>query len=121
METWVSGPGLSKDHERSCGKSLTAEQIASAARGGDAEARESLSRHAARLARGLASVINMFDPERIVLGGGLSNMPHIYDELPALIAPHIFSDNTRVQISPPAHGSESGARGAAWLWDGLDD
>ena len=117
METWVSGPGLADDHLRSCGSRLSAERIAREAGEGNAEARETLSRHVSRLARGLAGVVNMFDPELIVLGGGLSNMPHLYDELPSLMAPHIFSDDTRVRINPPAHGSESGARGAAWLWN----
>ena len=120
METWVSGPGLANDHARSTGETRTAEEIAIEAHGGNAEARRSLDRHASRLARGLAGVINIFDPERIVLGGGLSNMPHLYNELPGLIAPHIFSDNTRVDIRPPAHGAESGVRGAAWLWSGPD-
>ncbi|MEM8744568.1 MAG: ROK family protein [Pseudomonadota bacterium] len=119
LETWVSGPGLAADHHRSFGDALTAEAIAEDARNGQADARQTLTRHASRLARGLASVINVFDPEIIVLGGGLSNMRHLYDDLPGLIAPHIFSDDTRARIVPPAHGSESGARGAAWLWDSL--
>ena len=119
LETWVSGPGLAEDHRRSFHENLSAEAIADAAYQGQPDARRSLTRHASRLARGLASVVNMFDPERIVLGGGLSNMPHLYEELPDLVAPHIFSDDTSVSIRPPAHGPESGVRGAAWLWEPL--
>lgn len=117
LETWVSGPGLADDHRRAFDEELSAEAIASAASEGRAEARETLARHASRLARGLASVVNMFDPERIILGGGLSNMRHLYDELPGLMVPHIFSDDTRVSIRPPVHGPESGVRGAGRLWE----
>lgn len=117
LETWVSGPGLADDHRRVFNEELSAEAIAAAASAGQPGARETLAKHASRLARGLASVVNMFDPERIILGGGLSNMPHLYDELPDLIAPHIFSDDTHVSIRPPMHGPESGVRGAARLWE----
>ncbi len=117
METWVSGPGMAADHERSFGETLDAEEIASRADQGCDKARQSLDRHASRLARGLAGIINVFDPDRIVLGGGLSNMTHLYGQLPGLIAPHIFSDNTDIEIRQPRHGAESGVRGAAWLWD----
>ncbi|GBE44527.1 MAG TPA: ROK family protein [Rhizobiales bacterium] len=116
METWVSGPGMAADHERFFGETLDAEDIASSAGRGCGKARQSLDRHASRLARGLAGIINIFDPDRIVLGGGLSNMTHLYEQLPGLIAPHIFSDNTGIEICPPRHGAESGVRGAAWLW-----
>ncbi len=116
MESWVSGPGMAADHARSFGETLTAEDIASRAEQGCGKARKSLDRHASRLARGLAGIVNIFDPDRIVLGGGLSNMAHLYDQLPGLVTPHIFSDNTHIEICPPRHGSESGVRGAAWLW-----
>lgn len=116
METWVSGPGLAADHERTFGETLDAEEIDSRAKQGCDKARQSLDRHASRLARGLAGIINVIDPDRIILGGGLSNMTHLYEQLPGLIAPHIFSDNTGIKIHPPRHGAESGVRGAAWLW-----
>jgi fructokinase len=116
METWVSGPALSADHARITGDKLTADGIARRAEAGDAAARATLVRHADRLARGLATVVNILDPDVIVLGGGLSGLAHLYDDLPHLMAPHIFADETRVDIRPPRWGDASGVRGAAWLW-----
>jgi len=116
METWVSGPGLEADHARATGEHLPAETIAARARSGDAAARATLDRHAHRLARGLASVVNVFDPDLIVLGGGLSKLTHLYDVLPALVAPHVFADTPDVVIKPPRWGDAGGVRGAAWLW-----
>jgi fructokinase len=116
METWVSGPGLEADHARATGERLAAEAIAARAAAGEAAARASLDRHAGRLARGLASVVNVFDPEVIVLGGGLSNLAHLYEALPALIAPHVFADAPQVTVRPPRWGDAGGVRGAAWLW-----
>ncbi|MEQ1697144.1 MAG: ROK family protein [Hyphomicrobiaceae bacterium] len=116
IETWVSGPGLAADHTHVTSEHLTAEAIAAAAASGNPQARASLGRHASRLARGLASVVNLLDPDVIVLGGGLSSLPHLYTSLPALMAPYIFADNTDVAIRPPKHGPASGVRGAAWLW-----
>ena len=116
METWVSGPGLSDDHKRSTGQCYTAEEIAARAAKGNAEEQRTLDRHATRLARGLAMVVNIIDPERIVLGGGLSTMAHLYKEVPALMQPHLFCDAGELRILPPRHGPESGVRGAAWLW-----
>ncbi|MEE8306382.1 MAG: ROK family protein [Gammaproteobacteria bacterium] len=116
METWVSGPAMSADHERIFGVTLSAHDISQKAGEGCAKANETLKSHASRLARGLAGVINIFDPERVVLGGGLSNMSHLYEQLPGLIEPYIFSDNTTIDILSPLHGAESGVRGAAWLW-----
>ena len=115
METWVSGTGLAADHKHTTGVSITAEQIAAAARDGDFTAEASMRRHASRLARGLAHVINIFDPEVIVLGGGLSKLYHLYGELPDLISPHIFADAASVTIRQPKWGDASGVRGAAWL------
>ena len=117
METWVSGPGLSADHGRNHGEKLSPAGIAARAKAGDENAASSLKRHAGRLARGIAAVVNIFDPERIVLGGGLSNLDHLYQELPGLMAPHIFADAISVDIRPPVHGDISGVRGAARLWD----
>ena len=75
-----------------------------------------LDRHAGRLARGLAHVINIFDPDVIVLGGGLSKLAHLYEVLPDLAAPHVFAEPARVVIKPPVWGDAGGVRGAAWLW-----
>ncbi len=116
METWVSGPGLEADHARATGQQLSAEAIAAGAAAGEAEARATLERHASRLARGLAAVVNVFDPEVIVLGGGLSKLAHLYEVLPALIAPHILRRCAQVAIKPPRWGDAGGVRGAAWLW-----
>lgn len=116
IETWVSGPGLAADHAHVTGQHLTAEAIASAAASGDPQARATLDRHASRLARGLASVVNLLDPDVIVLGGGLSSLPHLYTALPPLMAPYIFAGTTDVTIRPPKYGPASGVRGAAWLW-----
>lgn len=118
METWVSGTGLEADHARVTGQTLSASNIAAKAQAGDTAASATLDRHARRLARGLALVVNMFDPEVIVLGGGLSNLPHLYAVLPALMLPHIFSDAPGITIRPPHWGDASGVRGAARLWGG---
>jgi len=117
METWVSGPVMAADHFRATGESLTAEEIAHCASLGKAAAQATLDRHVSRLARGLAAMVNAFDPDMIVLGGGLSQLAHLYVQLPALISPHIFAADTHVIIRPPRWGDASGARGAARLWD----
>lgn len=119
IETWVSGPGLTSDHVRVSGDALRAEEIAAAAQAGCGVAQKTLERHACRLARSLASVVNILDPDCIVLGGGLSNMAHLYDVLPGLMEPHIFAEQRQVLIVAPIHGDDSGVRGAAWLWDGI--
>lgn len=117
IETYLSGPGLAADHFRHTGQRLDAPAIEHAAAGGDAACEATLQRFEARLGRALASVINLFDPEVVVLGGGLSNMPRLYGNLPACCGPHIFSDDFYTRIVPPAHGDSSGVRGAARLWD----
>jgi fructokinase len=117
METWVSGPAISADHARATGETLTVEEIARRAGLKDAAALATFDRHASRLARGLAAMINAFDPEVIVLGGGISQLAHLYADLPRLIGPHIFADDTHVTIRPPKWGDASGARGAARLWE----
>jgi fructokinase len=91
--------------------------VAARARSADVNAQATLERHARRLARGLAHVINIFDPDVIVLGGGLSKLAHLYDVLPKLTAPHVFAAPAHVVIKPPAWGDAGGVRGAAWLWD----
>jgi fructokinase len=117
LETWVSGPGMAADHARLTGETHTAKEIAARADNGDGDARATLSRHADRLARGLAHVVNIIDPDVLVLGGGLSNMSHLYEQLPQLMGPRIFADRSSVVIKAPKWGDASGSRGAARLWD----
>lgn len=116
METWVSGPGLAADHKRRTGQDLTAEAVAGLAAQGDQAAADTMTRHASRLARGLASIVNVLDPEIIVLGGGLSKLEMLYEALPKLMENHIFAASPRVEIRRPKWGDASGVRGAAWLW-----
>jgi fructokinase len=117
LETWISGPGMAADHARLTGETHTAIQIAARAKRGNGAARATLSRHADRLARGLAHVVNIIDPDVMVLGGGLSGLSHLYERLPRLMGPHIFADRGSVVIKAPKWGDASGARGAARLWD----
>jgi fructokinase len=117
LETWVSGPGMAADHRRLTGERRTAEEIATRAGCGDDTAKATLFRHADRLARGLAHVVNITDPDVLVLGGGLSKLSHLYEQLPNLMRPHIFADQCSVVIRPPRWGDASGARGAARLWE----
>jgi fructokinase len=116
LETWVSGSALAADHGRITGETLTGEAIVAAAAQGSTHARATLDRHMGRLARGLASITNTLDPNVIVLGGGLSALPHLYEQLPARMAPYIFSEAPNVTILPPHWGDASGVRGAARLW-----
>jgi fructokinase len=116
METWVSGPAMAADHARVEGVSLSPEEIVATAQRGDKAAQTTLERHASRLARGLAAIVNVIDPDVVVLGGGLSQLGHLYAWLPRLIAPHIFSDRADVTIRAPRWGDAGGVRGAAWLW-----
>lgn len=117
METWVSGPALSADHARAMGETLTVEEIATRANGKDIAAQATLDRHVSRLARGLAAMVNAFDPEVIVLGGGLSQLAHLYVRLPELMRPFVFAEDTGVIVRPPRWGDASGSRGAARLWE----
>jgi len=116
IETFCSGPGLAADLLRVSGRRLEAPDIAIAAEQGDGDAKAALVRHEDRLARALASVINLLDPEVIVLGGGLSNLRRLYRNLPPLIRRHVFSDGLATRIVPPRFGDSSGVRGAARLW-----
>jgi fructokinase len=116
IETWVSGPALAADHLRVTGQSKNAEQVAAAATAGDNAAQATLQRHASRLARGIASVVNVFDPDVIVLGGGLSKLAHLYTDVPELMLPHVFAEAPVITIRPPKWGDAGGVRGAAWLW-----
>lgn len=117
IETWLSGPGMAADHQRIHGTRLTSLQIAGRAQAGDAACAATLERHARRLARSLGGVINILDPEVIVLGGGLSNIAGLYTRVPALWREHIFSAHVNTRLVPPVHGDASGVRGAAWLWE----
>ncbi len=117
IETYLSGPGLARDHAVRTGESLAPPQITARAQAGDPVCEATLRRYEARLGRALAGVINILDPQVIVLGGGLSNLERLYRNLPDSCGPHVFSDVFCTRILPPVHGDSSGVRGAAWLWD----
>ncbi|MBM4180783.1 MAG: ROK family protein [Betaproteobacteria bacterium] len=117
LETWLSGPGLSRDHLAATGVALPAGEIAARAEAGDAACAATLERHEERLARGLAHVINVLDPDVIVLGGGLSKIGRLYANVPRLWTRHVFSDHVATRLLPPQHGDSGGVRGAAWLWE----
>ncbi len=118
VETFVSGTGLAADHLRCTGQAVTAEAVAAAAAAGDPAAQATLDRHARRLARALAAVINLLDPDVIVLGGGLSRLPHLLQQLPGLWGAWVFSAGSaapvRTRLAAALHGDDSGVRGAAW-------
>ena len=116
IETFLSGPGLARDHAAHGGAPATATAVAAAAEAGDALARATLERYADRLARGLATVINVLDPDVIVLGGGISNIAWLYRAVPERWGAWVFSDRVDTALRPAAHGDSSGVRGAAWLW-----
>lgn len=116
VETWLSGPGLAADHRRAGGPELAAAEIARRAADGDAACEASLRRYEERLARALAQVINILDPDAIVLGGGLSNMDRLYRNVPRLWGAQVFSDQVATRLLKHRHGDSSGVRGAAWLW-----
>ncbi len=116
LETFLSGPALSRDYAAATGERCDPPAIAAAAGAGEAGAEAALRRYEDRLARGLASVINVVDPDVIVLGGGMSNIDRLYDQVPRLWAPYVFSDRVDTRLVRPVHGDSSGVRGAAWLW-----
>ena len=117
VETWLSGPGLTADHARHNKETLSPQDIEVRARQGDAACEATLQRYERRLAKALAQVINILDPEVIVLGGGLSNMDRLYSNVPVLWAEYIFSDIVHTRLLRNRHGDSSGVRGAAWLWN----
>lgn len=117
IETFLSGPGLSHDHAERSGTTRPAKEIVARATDGDAMCEATLKRYEHRLARALATVINTLDPDIIVLGGGLSNISRLYDNIPQLWGDWVFSDAVATKLVQNQHGDSSGVRGAAWLWD----
>jgi fructokinase len=115
IETWLSGPGLARDYRAESGVQRDPPAIVGAAAEGDATAEAALCRYEHRLARGLASVINLLDPQAIVLGGGLSQLERLYTAVPAIWDRYVFSDIVRTPLVRALHGDSSGVRGAAWL------
>ena len=120
IETWLSGPALAHDHARRTGQTLSARSVGERALAGDAACELTLQRYESRLARALAQVINLLDPDVIVLGGGLSLLTRLYDNVPRLWSAHVFSAGSaappRTALRASLHGDSSGVRGAAWLW-----
>jgi fructokinase len=116
IEAFLSGPSLARDHDQATGQNLLPMEIAALAEQGDEEAEASLQRHEDRLARALGSLINIVDPDVVVLGGGLSNLGRLYTRVPAIWQRYIFSDVVTTRLVPARHGDSSGVRGAARLW-----
>jgi fructokinase len=117
IEQFLSGPALARDYLEHGGTTVSAEEIATRASAGEALADATLARYEERMARALGSVINLLDPDVIVLGGGLSNIDRLYDRVPALWSKYIFSDRVVTRLVRAGHGDSSGVRGAAWLWN----
>jgi fructokinase len=117
IETWLSGPGLGNDLGRATGNVLSATDVVAGAGAGDRECESTLARYEERLARALAHVINLLDPDVIVLGGGMSNVDRLYANVPGLWGSWVFSDRVDTRLVKNAHGDSSGVRGAAWLWN----
>ncbi|HSW13403.1 MAG TPA: ROK family protein [Solimonas sp.] len=117
IETLLSGTGLAADHRRVGGENLRGEEIVQRAEAGDVACSATLSRYEDRLARALAHVVNLLDPDVIVLGGGLSRLQRLYRYVPALWDEWVFSDSVETRLVPALHGDSSGVRGAAWLVD----
>jgi fructokinase len=117
IETYLSGPGMAADHERATGTRLAAHEISARALAGDEVCRETLDRYVDRMARALAHVINILDPDVIVLGGGMSNIDMLYEAVPRRWGRFVFSDAVATRLVHNVHGDSSGVRGAAWLWN----
>lgn len=117
IETYLCGPALSAEHGAATGIALAPAEIDRRAAAGDAACELSLARYEARLAKALAGVINLVDPHVIVLGGGLSNLARLYENVPRLWRRHVFSDHVSTRLLPPRHGDSSGVLGAARLWN----
>jgi fructokinase len=116
VETFLSGPGMARDHERVTGRRATTREISSAADHGDPAAQATVGRYVERLGRSLAVVINILDPEVVVLGGGMSNLSGLAAATSEALVPWVFTDTVTTRIVKNAHGDSSGVRGAAWLW-----
>ena len=121
IETFLSGPGIARDHRAVTGDTLDPREIAARAADGDQRCNATLTRYEERLARALSSVVNLLDPDVIVLGGGLSNLARLYRRVPEQWGAWVFSDRVDTVLRPPQHGDSSGVRGAAWLWDAAED
>ena len=116
IETFLSGPGMELDHARTTGRGWSTHRIGEALGEGDAGAIAAYERYVGRLARGLAAVVNVLDPDVIVLGGGMSNLPGLAEAAHAAMVPWVFTDDLRTRVVKNRHGDSSGVRGAAWLW-----
>jgi fructokinase len=119
IETWLSGPGLARDHQQTHGVSMDAMTVAHCAELGDTRAAATMQRYVDRMARALASVINIVDPDVIVFGGGVSNYKRLAEAVPACWGEYVFSDRVDTRLVAAKHGDASGVRGAAWLWSGV--
>lgn len=117
IETWLSGPGIKRDHQALNNESLEAPVLVEKAEAGDEKAEASLQRYERRLAKSLAHVINVLDPDAIVLGGGMGNIQRLYKNVPAIWREYVFSDVVNTELLAPKFGDSSGVRGAAWLWN----
>ena len=117
LETWLSGPALMRLYREASGRQAPPQEIAGAAALGEPEAREAIEIWLDRFARALAGVINILDPDVIVIGGGLSNLDALIEALPQRLGAYVFSDAVTTPVRRAAHGDSSGVRGAAWLWD----
>ena len=117
IETWLSGPGMARHHAQHAGVTWDAPRIVAGATQGDAACKRTLAEYEDRLARSLAQVINILDPDVIVLGGGMSNIARLYEHVPRQWGNYVFSDRVDTRLVKNRHGDSSGVRGAAWLWD----
>ncbi|MCW8854541.1 MAG: ROK family protein [Gammaproteobacteria bacterium] len=117
IETFLSGPGVAADYLKQTGQQLSTQQIVERAENNDAQAEMVMQHYENRMARSLAHVINILDPDVVVLGGGMSNIQRLYKNVPAQWGRYIFSDKVFTKLLPPVFGDSSGVRGAAWLWD----
>lgn len=117
LETWISGTGFKNDYIRVTGIEKSTHDIIKDVERGDPDAMAAFGRYADRLARALAHVINVYDPDVIVLGGGMSNVSQLYSVVPSIWEKYIFSDSVDTELKPPKYGDSSGVRGAAWLWN----
>ncbi|MBX7186628.1 MAG: ROK family protein [Vicinamibacteria bacterium] len=116
IETFLSGPGLARDYKQATGQPAEPVEIVGRAGAGEREAVSCLDRYVNRLARALATIINVIDPDAIVLGGGLSSIERLYRDVPAQWSRYVFSDRVTTELLSPKFGDSSGVRGAAWLW-----